>query len=44
MMMESEIETYGMTVLDESNDINVEDIVPQIQVTLLLNLHPYELV
>ena len=39
---DTEIETYGMTVLDESYDINVEDIVSQIQVTLLLNLHLHE--
>ncbi len=39
---DAENEIYGMAVLDESYDINIEDIVSQIQVNLLLNLHLYE--
>jgi hypothetical protein len=35
-------EIYGMAILDESYDINIGDIVSQIQVNLLLNLHLYE--
>ena len=38
----TENEIYGMAVLDDSYDINIEDIVSQIQVNLLLNLHLYE--
>ena len=36
---DTENEVYGMIILDDSYDINVDKIVSQIQVNLMLNLH-----